>query len=287
MQTPYTYLIKFTNPETNQISFYYGSKVAKDSDPEQLWKSYFTSSKIISDLIQKFGKDCFEYEVRKIFDSDDVNENVSKAKRLEHRVLKRFNVRQNKEWLNESTNTFGTYYARYKTEEHKKKLGKKGDENVAKRPEVREKISQSKIGKNLSEETKKKMSESRMGITSWNAGKKYTEDQKKNLKSDSRQMSLNENRKLAHEAWTGSSHSEEARKIIGEKNSKFYKENPEKAIERARKTAMNAERNANVAKARTGKKWIVNQNDTVKSVSFEDLQKYLDEGWQKGMKFKH
>ena len=47
---------------------------------------------------------------------------------------------------------------------------KKGNENIAKRPEVREKISKAKKGKKPSELTKKKMSTAHRGQIAWNKG---------------------------------------------------------------------------------------------------------------------
>ena len=51
----YTYLLKFTNPEKDQKLFYYGVRFAKNSSPDDLFKTYFTSSKYVRELINKYG----------------------------------------------------------------------------------------------------------------------------------------------------------------------------------------------------------------------------------------
>ena len=59
------YVYKVTNKITGQ--FYFGSRtnnVAKGRTPEEdLWKYYFTSSKIVKDLIEEYGIDSFDIEI--------------------------------------------------------------------------------------------------------------------------------------------------------------------------------------------------------------------------------
>jgi hypothetical protein len=77
MTIPFTYLIKCI--PTNQ--FYYGVKYSKNCQPSDLWTSYFTSSKYVRSLIGKYGKDAFEFQIRKTFKSQ------KKAKIWESKVL--------------------------------------------------------------------------------------------------------------------------------------------------------------------------------------------------------
>jgi len=63
----YTYRIKFI--PTGE--YYYGVRYAKDCDPSELWKTYFTSSLIVRNLIRQYGKELFHVEIRKIFDTPD------------------------------------------------------------------------------------------------------------------------------------------------------------------------------------------------------------------------
>lgn len=62
---PYTYLIVFK--PTNQ--FYYGVRYAKKCDPDELWKTYFTSSRIVHSLIENNSINDFNVEIRRVFTS--------------------------------------------------------------------------------------------------------------------------------------------------------------------------------------------------------------------------
>lgn len=88
----YTYIV-FCIP-TNQ--YYYGVRWGNKVSPEKdLWIKYFTSSKLVKQLISKYGKDSFKTSVRKIF--------VSKEEAIswEESVLKRLKVLKNPSlWLN-------------------------------------------------------------------------------------------------------------------------------------------------------------------------------------------
>lgn len=63
MSIPYTYLI--INKTTNLA--YYGVQFGKTANPNNLWKNYFTSSKIIKQLIKLYGIDDFYIQIRKTF----------------------------------------------------------------------------------------------------------------------------------------------------------------------------------------------------------------------------
>ena len=62
---PYTYFIK--SKITGE--FYYGVKYSKDANPEMFWKNYFTSSNTVKNLVERDGKDSFEFQIRKIFET--------------------------------------------------------------------------------------------------------------------------------------------------------------------------------------------------------------------------
>ena len=79
-RTPYVYLLK--NKTTGL--FYYGVRFGKNCHPDDFWKTYFTSSKLVKDLIKKHGKADFEHEIRKKFDSKEA------AIDWEQRVIRRF-----------------------------------------------------------------------------------------------------------------------------------------------------------------------------------------------------
>lgn len=79
-RTPYVYLLK--NKTTGL--FYYGVRFGKNCHPDDFWIDYFTSSKLVKDLIKKHGKSDFEHEIRKKFDSKEA------AIDWEQRVIRRF-----------------------------------------------------------------------------------------------------------------------------------------------------------------------------------------------------
>lgn len=62
---PYVYWLK--NKSTGLK--YVGVKYGKDADPQLFFKTYFTSSKHIKKLIEKFGKEDFIYKIIKIFNN--------------------------------------------------------------------------------------------------------------------------------------------------------------------------------------------------------------------------
>lgn len=144
---PFTYLITFL--PTGQK--YYGVRTKRGCHPGELWQSYYTSSKIVRQLIDEHGKDAFEVEIRKTF--------VTKAEALlwEHRVLRRLDAARNPLYLNKNNGDRkffggGVRVGFRHTEETKKKMAEnsKGYRN-------------GKFGKPLSEETKRKLSEARKG----------------------------------------------------------------------------------------------------------------------------
>ena len=67
MTVPYTYRI-FCKP-TQQ--YYYGVRFAKNCNPSDLFVSYFTSSKGVKKLLELHGKNVFDIEIRKTFNSKE------------------------------------------------------------------------------------------------------------------------------------------------------------------------------------------------------------------------
>lgn len=93
--TPYTYRLKFK--PTGQS--YYGVRWKRGCHPDDLFKSYFSSSKEVKRLIHLYGVTSFKAEVRKVFSSKQ------KACNWEHQVLKRLRVGSNPNWINRKHNT--------------------------------------------------------------------------------------------------------------------------------------------------------------------------------------
>lgn len=93
MSIPYTYLIGWSNHNL----WYYGVRYAKDCDPDDLWITYFTSSKKVKEYREKLGEPDIK-QIRRVFDLPKV------AKIWEDKVLARMNVRDNPKWINMSNN---------------------------------------------------------------------------------------------------------------------------------------------------------------------------------------
>jgi hypothetical protein len=92
MTAPYTYLLKCI-PENK---FYYGVRYAYGCSPSDFWNTYFTSSKHIHELINKYGKSSFVFEIRKIFDTE------KHARLWERTVIKRMNMVLDDKFINKS-----------------------------------------------------------------------------------------------------------------------------------------------------------------------------------------
>jgi len=120
---PYTYLIGWSNLN----KYYYGVRYAKNCNPNDLWKTYFTSSDIIHEYVDKYG-DPDIIQVRKTFD------NHHDAREWESKVLKSLNCAADNRFLNKHNNTAFT--------------PKYGEDNSSKRPEVRKKLSLSAKNRN-------------------------------------------------------------------------------------------------------------------------------------------
>jgi hypothetical protein len=102
----YTYCLTFKSSGQR----YYGVSWKHNSHPDQLGKTYFSSSWFVKRLITNFGKDAFEYEIRKTFKCP------KKARQWETKVLRRLKVATNENWLNLSQG--------YKRSKNKMKLKK-------------------------------------------------------------------------------------------------------------------------------------------------------------------
>lgn len=194
---PYTYLIR--HRPTGKV--YYGYRSANRVDPEQdLWKQYFTSSPRVQQLIEETGVDSFDTEIRQVFETKE------QASDWETRVLRRCKVLHDDRWINqniagyivpteESRKKISDYHKdKPKTDEHKQNLSisQKGKPKVNSKnqtPEYRALMSTLKSGKNnprygkeVSEETRRKISEAKKGKqVAHNKGVPMTDEQKQKL----------------------------------------------------------------------------------------------------------
>lgn len=90
MSTPFSYYLYHVPTKKH----YYGIRHGKNADPDTLWKTYFSSSKIVKQLIAEYGKDSFTVEVRRTF------QNSQEAILWEHKVLRRLNAATRNDWIN-------------------------------------------------------------------------------------------------------------------------------------------------------------------------------------------
>lgn len=149
---PYTYLIGWSKFDR----WYYGVRYAKDCNPNDLWDTYFTSSKHVTDFRIIYGEPDI-IQIRMIF-SD-----AEKALRCEERVLRKFNVISNEKWLNRSINGIYAKPGMSKTIKHRQNIsaGRTGIKFTA---EHKNNLRLANLNKTATEETKLKMSASRRGV---------------------------------------------------------------------------------------------------------------------------
>lgn len=192
---PYTYLVKFK--PTGKV--YYGSRCQNytkfnRTPAEDFWNHYTTSSENINTLIEAFGKDAFEYEIRRTFNS------IEDMANWETRVLTRCRVLERQDWwmngnvagkkiLTETgaKTISATHKDKPKTEEHKKNLSasQKGKpKNYVQTEEHRRKNSEANSGKNnpmygpCSAERAANISAAKKGKPAKNKGIPMSEEQK-------------------------------------------------------------------------------------------------------------
>ncbi len=115
---------------------YYGIRYRRGCQPQDLWTKYFSSSSLVKKLINQYGADSFDWQIRKTFD------NPISALLWEHRLLTRINAAGRSDWLNRHNG------------------GNRFRGPTAHTEKTKQKISKSIKGTKKSDETKKKMSSS-------------------------------------------------------------------------------------------------------------------------------
>lgn len=142
---PYTYFVLHIPTGLK----YYGSKYGKGSDPNSFWKpgGYFTSSVKVKTLIKEYGTDSFRAEVRKTFIDPD------QALHYEYKFLKKVKALTKDDWLNDN---YGGEKFRHVGPASEKTL--QAQRNKKQSPESNIKRSKALKGKEVSNETREKMS---------------------------------------------------------------------------------------------------------------------------------
>ena len=90
------YTVYFTYYIYNRITnqHYYGARWKTGCHPNDLWNTYFTSSKKVKQLIKEHGKESFDVQIRKIFDTRE------QCQLWEQKVLTKLKVKTREDWLN-------------------------------------------------------------------------------------------------------------------------------------------------------------------------------------------
>jgi hypothetical protein len=196
---PYTYLVK--HKATGKV--YYGSRCQNftkfNRTPlEDFWNYYTTSSENINNIIKTEGKDAFEYEIRRTFNS------IEEMASWENRVLTRSRVLERQDiWMNGNIAGYKivtaagakkiseTHKGVPKTEEHKRKLRESNFETNKGRIQTKEhrlKNSIANSGKNnamygpCSPERAANISAAKKGKPAPNKGMSMSEEQKQKIR---------------------------------------------------------------------------------------------------------
>jgi hypothetical protein len=172
---PYTYLIGWSTHN----KWYYGVRYSQNCNPQDLWKSYFTSSKHVKRFRREFGEPDV-IQVRRIFNTKN------DAILWEERVLQKLNVRNNENWLNRndccappimkgeehplynightdetkqkiSEKNKGKLKGRKKTEEHRRKISEARKRNWQNNDELKKRISAKMLGNDYGKSNKGKI----------------------------------------------------------------------------------------------------------------------------------
>lgn len=193
MSKPYTYLIGWSK----QQKFYYGVRYSKKCTPEDLWKTYFTSSPVVHECREKYGEPDI-IQVRQTF------KNEYHARNWEYKVLQKMNVVLREDFLNKHDapcppvrygkrpKSVGEKISKklkgkQKTHQHKKKVSEGVKRYYQYKPgpftrkkhslESREIIRKKRAKQIITDETKEKMSLNHVGMR----GKNHSESSKKKL----------------------------------------------------------------------------------------------------------
>lgn len=150
-RTPYTYLIGWSKHN----KWYYGSRTAKNCSPDDLWVSYFTSSKYVKEFREKHGEPDVII-VRKIFIT------IQECLDWERKVLIKTNAPKDEKWLNVSLGDgLLKNVGKPRLESTKKKVSE-SKTGVKRKPfseEHRRRLSEALKGKKKSDEHRTKLKE--------------------------------------------------------------------------------------------------------------------------------
>ena len=249
-RTPFTYYLRHKITKMR----YYGSKTSKGCDPKDLWSTYFSSSKIIEQIIKDEGKDIFEYRIARIFND------IKHCRNHESKFLTRQDAAHNPLWYNQ-TNSDGKFSRAGKTDSIETRSRKsKALFGLEKSNTHKQHISESNKGKHYikkSEESKKKLSTKMMGENNPFYGRNHSIKTKQIIGSKSKGRNV------------GKVVSEETRQ-------KMSKSNKGKA-----KSPMSQDVKENWITMMANRVWVRKEN-TSKRIKETELESYLSRGFTLG-----
>ncbi len=165
---PYTYIVRII--PTGQ--FYYGYRGRKGCHPDELGREYFSSSKLLLEMVSRYGPESFVWQVRRTFAA------ASEARAWERRFLQKVNARHNPAFLNQSNGGAGFSLERHTEEsrakisrarkgmvfsaEHKCNIGNAARGRITK-DETKAKLSAAMSGRKLSDTTREKIRAKALG----------------------------------------------------------------------------------------------------------------------------
>ena len=155
MTTPYTYLIGWSRHDL----WYYGVRWAKGCSPDDLWRTYFTSSNRVAAKRVELGEPDV-VEVRKVFETSQ------KARGWEEKVIKRMGAVRSPRWLNLGNGGKNFLIPYPFKESHIQKMTEARRARVYHAPhteKAKAKMRAAKVGIPRSEETKAKLRKANLG----------------------------------------------------------------------------------------------------------------------------
>mgnify|MGYP003123021541 CR=1 FL=1 len=201
---PYTYHIKCPNGKQ-----YYGYRYTNKVSPsEDLWKVYFTSSKLIKELREQVCDDSqFVATVDKVF------ETAADARAYEEKYLTENNCVESDDWLNR-VNYGHKWHYRPETEEEHRAASERLKKYYEKNPhpwtgrnhseETKEKLRAIRTGTKATEETKRNMSIAQSGSNNPMYGRTHSEETKRKISVKSK----------GNNHWLGKHHTEETKRKL-------------------------------------------------------------------------
>ena len=218
---PYTYHIKCPNGKQ-----YYGYRYSNKVSPsEDLWKVYFTSSKLIKELREQVCDDSqFIATVDKVFETSD------DARAYEEKYLIENNCVESDDWLNR-VNWGHKWHYRPETEEELRVVSERMKKYYKENPhpwtgknhseETKEKIRAIRTGTKATEEAKRNLSAALSGSGTGMYGRKHSEETKEKIRAKAK--GRKGSGMYGKTAWNkGKKRSEETKRKISESNKKRH-----------------------------------------------------------------